>query len=195
MSTPDEPPRASDVETETAPETDARATEPVFEGVKFDVERRRVPTRDGGSAVRELVVHPGAVVVLPLLEDGRIVMIRNHRFAVDETLWELCAGTLEPGEDPARTAARELVEETGYEAAHIAPLTMFYTTPGICTERMYAFVATGLEEVGQQLEATEQIEVEVVSRDDVMAMAASGEIRDGKTLATLLFWGAFRAPE
>ena len=116
--------------------------EEIFQGVKFGVERRRVPTRDGGSAIREVVVHPGAVVVLPFLDDGRVVMIRNRRFAVDETLWELCAGTLEPGEDPAVTAARELVEETGYEASSIEALTTFYTSPGICDERMYAFVAT-----------------------------------------------------
>lgn len=160
--------------------------ETLFHGVKFDVQRRWIPTSDGDSAVREVVVHPGAVVVLPLLDDGRIVMIRNHRFAVDETLWELCAGTLEEGESPEETAHRELVEETGYQAAHLEPLTTFYTTPGICTERMHAFVATGLSEVGQRLEEGEQIEVEIVSQDRAMAMAASGEIKDGKTLATLL---------
>lgn len=165
--------------------------ETVFQGVKFDVERRHVPTHDGGTAVREVVVHPGAVVVLPLLDDGRIVMIRNHRFAVGETLWELCAGTLEPGEEPIVTAARELIEETGYEAGRIEPLTMFYTSPGICDERMFAFVATDLSEVGQQLEATEQIEVELLTRDAAKALARSGQIRDGKTLATLLFWEAF----
>lgn len=161
--------------------------ETVFRGVKFDVERRRVPAADGGTAMREVVVHPGAVVVLPLLDDGRIVMIRNHRFAVDETLWELCAGTLEERESPAETAARELVEETGYEAERLEPLTTFYTTPGICTERMHAFLATGLQEVGQDLEDTERIEVEVVTRERALEMVASGEVRDGKTIATLLF--------
>jgi ADP-ribose pyrophosphatase len=170
--------------------TETRET--VFQGVKFDVERRHVPTHDGGTAVREVVVHPGAVVVLPLLDDGRVVMIRNHRFAVGETLWELCAGTLEPGEEPIVTAARELIEETGYEAGRIEPLTVFYTSPGICDERMCAFVATDLSEVGQRLEATEQIEVARLARPEVMALAASGEIRDGKTLATLLFWDRFR---
>ena len=93
--------------------------EKLFRGVKFDVELRDVPTRDGQTARREVVVHPGAVVVLPLLDGDRVVLIRNHRFSIDETLWELCAGTLEPGEEPAATAARELVEETGYDAARI----------------------------------------------------------------------------
>lgn len=168
-------------------------SERIFEGVKFAVERRRVPTRDGGTAMREVVVHPGAVVVLPILDDGRIVMIRNHRFAVDETLWELCAGTLEPGEEPAVTAGRELVEETGYSAASVEPLTTFYTSPGICDEKMYAYLARGLTEVGQQLEATEQIEVELLTHGEVMRLVEEGQIRDGKTIATLLYYGAFRA--
>lgn len=170
---------------------ESAGSETVFRGVKFDVERRHVPARDGGTAVREVVVHPGAVVVLPLLDDGRIVMIRNHRFAVGETLWELCAGTLEEGEPPEQTAARELVEETGYRAERIEPMTTFFTTPGICTERMYAFLATGLTEVGQDLEETERIEVEAVSRARVMEMLEAGEIRDGKTIAALLFHHAF----
>jgi len=165
--------------------------EKLFRGVKFDVELRDVPTRDGQTARREVVVHPGAVVVLPLLDGDRVVLIRNHRFSIDETLWELCAGTLEPGEEPAATAARELVEETGYGAARIEPLTTFYTSPGICTERMYAFVATGLTEVGQRLEATERIEVEIRPLPTVLEMVRTGEIQDGKSIATLLYYVAF----
>lgn len=174
------------------PISDADGT--VFHGVKFDVERRSVPTADGGTAMREVVVHPGAVVVLPLLDDGRIVMIRNHRFAVEETLWELCAGTLEEGESPAETAARELVEETGYRAERIEPLTTFYTSPGICDERMHAFLATGLSAVGQDLEETERIEVELVSRARALEMVASGELKDGKSIATLLFHHVVAGP-
>lgn len=167
------------------------ASETLFRGVRFDVQRREVPVRGGDTAVREVVVHPGAVVVLPLLDDGRIVMIRNHRFAVEETLWELCAGTLEDGESPLETAGRELVEETGYRAERIEPMTTFYTSPGICTERMHAYIATGLTQVGQDLEDTEKIEVEAVTRDRALDMIEQGEIRDGKTIATLLFYHAF----
>jgi len=165
--------------------------ETVFEGVKFDVERRYVPTREGGMAMREVVVHPGAVVVLPILGDGRVVMIRNRRFAVGETLWELCAGTLEPGEDPSVTAARELIEETGYRAGRLEPLTMFYTSPGICDERMFAFVATELTEVGQRLDATERIDVVPLDRHEVLGLVEAGEVRDGKTIATLLYHEVF----
>ncbi len=173
------------------PRASAPPPEPVFHGVKFDVEIRHVPTRDGGTARREVVVHPGAVVILPLLDDGRVVLIRNHRFSIDETLWELCAGTLEPGEEPAATAARELIEETGYEARELEPLTTFYTSPGITTERMYAFRARGLRHVGQRLEATEQIEVEARPLAEVLEMIRRGEIRDGKTIATVLWHTAF----
>jgi len=166
-------------------------TERIFEGVKFAVDRVAVATRDGGTAERELVVHPGAVLVLPVLEDGRIVMIRNQRFAVGEELWELCAGTLEEGEPPAECAGRELIEETGYEATVIEPLCVFYTSPGFTNETMHAFVARGLSHVGQALEATEQIEVETIALDEAMAMVREGKIRDGKTMTALLYYERF----
>ena len=146
-----------------------------------------VAGRDGQSHQRELVVHGGAVAILPVLDDGRIVLIRNHRFAVGKTLWELPAGTLEAGEDPAVCAGRELIEETGYEAASIDRIGAFYTTPGICTEVMHAYRATGLRSVGQALEATEEIEVEPREVGDVMKMIRENVIEDGKTIATILW--------
>lgn len=163
----------------------------IYTGVKFAVDRVTVTHRERGHVERELVVHPGAVIVLPILDDGRVVMIRNHRFAVGQTLWELCAGTLEAGEPPAECAGRELIEETGYEAGRIEPLTTFYTSPGFTNETMHAFLATRLSHVGQQLEATEQIEVELLPRPEVMAMCRDGRIKDGKTLAALLYYDRF----
>lgn len=163
----------------------------VFSGRRFSVERVEVAGADGQAHGREIVVHPGAVVVLPLLEGGRIVMIRNFRVAVGETLWELPAGTLEPPEPPEACAARELAEEAGYRAASIDPLLTFFTCPGICTERMHAFVARGLTQVGQALEATEQIETHVVTASEAVAMVRDNRIRDGKTIATLLHWWSF----
>lgn len=171
------------------------APERVYTGVKFAVDRVAIAHRDEGEALRELVVHPGAVIVLPILDDGRVVMIRNHRFAVGQTLWELCAGTLEPGEPPADCAGRELIEETGYEAGSIRPMTTFYTSPGFTNETMHAFLATDLKPVGQRLEATEQIEVEPIPADRVMAMVGDGTIRDGKTIAALLYHRRFLADD
>jgi len=152
---------------------------------KFDVQRRVVTRRDGGRSDYQVVVHPGAVVILPLLDDDRVVMIRNYRVAVDSTLLELPAGTLEAGETPETCAARELEEETGYRAAKMERLCTFYTSPGILTERMYAFVARDLTHVGQNLDESEQIKVDVLSMDRIRQMLLGGDVVDGKTIATL----------
>lgn len=142
----------------------------------------------GSILEREIVRHPGAVVVVAVRDDGGLVLIRNFRISVEQRLLECCAGTLEAGEDPAVCAGRELIEETGYRAERIAPLGAgwFYTTPGLTDEKMYAFVATGLTHVGQDLEDDESIEVEIVAADRAIRMVESGEIRDGKTVAALL---------
>jgi len=152
---------------------------------RFRIERRVYRDRDGAPFTWEVVVHPGAVLVLPVLDDGRIVMIRQVRRAVDEELWELPAGTREPDEPPEVTAGRELIEETGYRASRIEPLIAFYTSPGVMTELMHTYVATGLEHVGQRLEPAERIETEVLSPQTVHNMLVSGRIRDGKTIAAL----------
>ncbi len=159
--------------------------ETLLQTSKFSVERRVVPLPDGGVCEREVVVHPGAAVVLPILEDGSIVMIRNTRFSVGRTLLELPAGTLEPGEPPISCAARELEEETGYRAEQIEPLCEFYTSPGICNERMYAFTARGLTRVGQRLEKTEKIHVHIVPEDNIRQMLVERSIEDGKTIAVV----------
>ncbi|HEX6241737.1 MAG TPA: NUDIX hydrolase, partial [Polyangiales bacterium] len=133
--------------------------EVLLEGSRFHVERRWLARRDGGSEARELVVHPGSVIILPLLADGRIVLIRNYRFSVERTLWELPAGTRDPDEPVEQCAARELEEETGYRALSLTPLLDFYPAPGISNERMHAFAASGLSQKAQRLDDTEQIEV------------------------------------
>ena len=176
------------------PETLADARR-VFHGTRFDVHAVSATKPDGSRWRREMVVHPGAVVVLPLLDErpGRekVVMIRNERFAVAKRLWELPAGTLEAGENPDQCGARELTEETGYKAAKFARLTDFYTTPGICTERMWAYLAQDLTHVGQELDESERLTVEVLGLDRTMQMVKSGQVRDGKTIATLLYYQTF----
>ncbi len=162
-----------------------------LEGVRFNVYAMGYPARGGGTHRREVVVPHDAVVVLPVLEDGRVVLIRNERFAVGKTLLELPAGTLEEDEDPAACAGRELTEETGYVAEQISRLTGFYTSPGFCTERMHAYLATGLTFEGQSLDETERITAEPMTMDDALRAMRNGEIEDAKTIATLLFYAQF----
>ena len=137
--------------------------------------------------IRETVQHPGAVAILPLLDDGRVCLIRNFRTAVGQTLIELPAGTLEPPEAPEATARRELEEETGYRAETIEPLCQFFMSPGILNERMYVYLATGLTPGPTRLEEGEQIETWLVPWAEALAMADDGRIQDAKTL-TALFW-------
>lgn len=159
----------------------------VFRASRFEVRTIEI---DGRS--REFVAHPGAVVILPVIDADHIVMIRNERFAVGDELWELPAGTLEVNELPINTAYRELIEETGYQAAKIEPLCDFFTSPGICNELMYAFAAHGLVHVGQQLEETEKIRVEILAWKQILEMIRKGVICDGKTLSALMFYRLFQ---
>ncbi|MHC5111329.1 MAG: NUDIX hydrolase [Planctomycetota bacterium] len=159
----------------------------------FTVENREYPFGEGGTLSRDVIVHPGAVVVVPQLDDGRLVMIRNYRHAVEQQLLELPAGTREPGEESIGTAMRELVEETGYRAATMEPLVSFFSSPGICTECMECFTASDLAHVGQDLEAGEQIEVELVDPSRLQEMLRGGELHDGKTIAALATFFARRS--
>ena len=162
-----------------------------FAGARFDVRRLAVPGDGGVMLDRHVVVPADAVVVLPLLDEATVVMIRNERFAVNERLWELPAGTLEPGEVPIDCARREVAEETGYQSATVEPLIAFYPSPGICTELMHCFLAGDLTQVGQHLDETERITVEVIELEKSIQMIQDHTIRDGKTIATLLYYQTF----
>lgn len=158
---------------------------------KFTVIRRTFTGRDGKAHSNEFVQHPGAAVILPVLDDGRIVMIRNRRPVIGATLLELPAGTLDGVEAPEKAAARELTEETGYTAGKLAPLVSFYSTPGFCDEHMHAFLATELRAGQASPEPTEDIELAILAYEVVIAAARSGEIRDAKSLLTVLFYDRF----
>jgi ADP-ribose pyrophosphatase len=138
-----------------------------------------------------VIVHPGAAVILPLLDDGSVVLIRNRRIATGQTLLELPAGTLEPPEPPIECARRELEEETGYRAARLVELLRFYSAPGFCNELLHAFVATGLTPGRTALEAGEQIETEPQPFEDALRAIRDGRIIDAKTIATLLYYDRF----
>ena len=153
-------------------------------------ETRMLP--NGQGIEKTFVTHPGGVVLLPLLDDRTILMVRNYRLTLQDWLWELPAGTLEPPESPRDCAARELREETGYEASSIEPFLEFHTAPGFCTELLWTFVARGLRHVGQDLRADECMTVEEVPLSEAVRKAGCGEFRDAKTIATLCAWALRR---
>jgi len=157
----------------------------------FRVVEETYRTPDGREHVYQIVRHPGAVVILPVLDDGRICLIENYRQAVGQTLLDLPAGTREPDEATAETARRELIEETGYRAARIEPVARFFMSPGILSEEMHLFLATGLTPGEQDLQGSEQITVRETPWSEVLTMIQDGRIRDAKTLVGLLRYGMF----
>src|SRR3982750_3148001 len=160
----------------------------IYNGKKVKLEVHHLEDRDDPNKRprREVCVHPGAVVVLPILPDGRVMLIRNRRYTIEQYLVELPAGTLEKGEDPINCAGRELIEETGYLAGRLVPIGNFFTSPGILSEKMYAYAAYDLEEKGSAPEEDEEIEVELMEFDEALRAIQNGQIHDGKTIATLL---------
>ena len=155
---------------------------------KFSVVQRVIDGRE-----KALVQHPGAVVILPFVDADHICLIRNKRFAVEKTLVELPAGTLEPGEEAIITAQRELAEETGFRSDNLTPLFDYYVSPGILNEKMHAFIAKNLVSGEQNLMHDEEIEIEVVRFDDALAASKNGQIEDAKTIATLRYYQQFVA--
>jgi ADP-ribose pyrophosphatase len=157
----------------------------IWRGRKFDIRLVEVDIGAGGPRTEPLIEHPGSVVVVPLLGDGRVVLIRNRRYAVGRSLLELPAGTREPPEEPLTCARRELREETGYEARKMELLGSFFLAPSVSTERMVAYLATDLEPVGQRLDDGEDIAVITVPAGELRALVRSGTIEDAKSLAAL----------
>ncbi|MCC6422539.1 MAG: NUDIX hydrolase [Phycisphaerales bacterium] len=163
----------------------------LYEGKKISLEVHHLQDDEGHRARREVVVHPGAVVVLPFLSTDRIILIRNRRYAAGQILVELPAGTLNKGEDPMNCAGRELQEETGYLAGRLQRLGAFYSSPGILSEKLYTFAAYDLERTATALDEDEEIEVMEVSFNQSIEMIREGQIIDAKTIATLLMYERF----
>ncbi len=167
-------------------------TEELLVTRRFRVVRHVQTGPDGAEHVKETIQHPGAVAILPLLDGDRVCLIRNYRIAVGKTLIELPAGTLEPDEDPAATAGRELIEETGYRADRLEKLCEFSMSPGILNERMHLYAAYGLTAGPTAREPGETIENLVVAWDEAMRMVFDGSIEDAKTLVGLLYYHQLR---
>ena len=163
------------------------ASRTVFRGRVFSVARHKAVEPGGISVVRDVIHHPGSAVILPMLEDGRVLLVQQFRFAAGQALWELPAGTRNRGETALATARRELAEETGYRAASWRKLMEFFPSPGILDETMTLFLARKIRPGAASPEGDERIRVESFTRAQWQAMIRSGQIRDGKTLVGLLY--------
>lgn len=165
---------------------------PVFAGKIINLRLDSVQLPDGNKAKREVVEHPGAVAVVPILPDGSIVLVKQYRHPVGEVTWEIPAGKLESKEAPELCAYRELEEETGYRADTMRKLTAFFTTPGFTNELIHVYAAQGLRATSQNTDADEFIDALAVSRDEALRMIKSGEIKDGKSIIGILMAAEFR---
>ena len=165
--------------------------EMIYEGRVFGLRRDEVLEPSGLRTTREVVTHPGSVVVLPVLPDGRIVMVRQYRHATRQYLWELVAGRKEPKETPKEGAARELLEETGYRAKRYKVFLDVFPTPGFLEERMYLLLAEGLTAGEAQPEEDEKIEVRAFRLKELKQMIKSGRMRDAKSIAGILYYLTF----
>jgi ADP-ribose pyrophosphatase len=163
----------------------------IYQGRVFGLRRDEVLEPSGLRTTREVITHPGSVVVLPVLPDGRIVMIRQYRHATRQYLWELVAGRKEPEETPKEGAARELLEETGYRAKRFKVFLDVFPTPGFLEERMYLLLAEGLTAGEAQPEEDEKIEVRVFKLKGLKQMIKSGRLRDAKSIAGILYYLTF----
>ena len=164
--------------------------------ISLDVDRVRFP--DGSEGELEMVRHPGASAVVPFLSDPagpdpQVLLIRQYRYAAEGYLYEIPAGRLDPGEDPAACAVRELREETGCTAERVEHLFTMYTTPGFTDEKIHLFLAVGLTQGESATEADEFVEMVPMPLSAALDLLARGEIQDAKTALGLLYAAGFRA--
>jgi ADP-ribose pyrophosphatase len=164
----------------------------LFEGRKVALEVHHIRAPDGRETTREVVRHRGSVAILAFPEAGQVLLERIWRYAVGAAMYEIPAGTLEEGEDPAACAARELAEETGYTAGRLERLLAVYPSPGILTELLTIYMAHDLRPGEPRREAGEEIENVLAPVGEALAMIRDGRIADSKTVAAILFWDRFR---
>jgi ADP-ribose pyrophosphatase len=169
------------------------SSELIFKGRVMEVKRDQIIEPSGIKATREWVKHPGSVVVLPVFPDGRILLIRQYRYAAAQEMWELVAGHKEPDEDFETGAHRELEEEVGYTARKLKKLLEFFPSPGFLSEKMVVFLAEGLTKGKSNPEDDEKIDQRIVTLSQAEEWIRKGKIRDAKTVAGILFYSKFAA--
>ena len=159
---------------------------PIHEGRVFRLFRENVTLENGTTVDLDVIRHPGAAAMVPLINPDTVVMIHQYRHAVGGFLWEIPAGTLDPGETPLQCARRELTEETGFSAAAWRKMGEIIPLPGYSDERIHIFLATDLAPAQQDLDPDEVLRVHWIPLDEALGMIRDGRIRDGKTICSLL---------
>ena len=165
----------------------------IFKGVKIDLALQRVALADGTQQEREVVVHRGAVALVPMVDADHVCLLKHFRYGANETLIEVPAGTLDAWESPDATAPRELAEETGYRAGRITRVGDWWVSPGVFTERMVLYLCEDLTPGLTEHQLDERMEPMVVAWDEAVAMTLDGRIRDAKTIIALLLCDRLRA--
>jgi ADP-ribose pyrophosphatase len=177
----------------TPPIAQILRSEEIYKGPVFGVRRDEVLEPGGLRAIREVITHPGSVVVLPVLSDGRILLIRQYRHATRHYLWELVAGRIDAGENVRQAAERELIEETGYRAKRLRLFLDVFPTPGFLEERMYILLAEKLTAGAAQPEEDEKIMAKAFAPATLEGMIRRNVLRDAKSIAGLLYYFRFLA--
>jgi ADP-ribose diphosphatase len=177
----------------TPPIAQILRSEEIYKGPVFGVRRDEVLEPGGLRAIREVITHPGSVVVLPVLPDGRILLIRQYRHATRHYLWELVAGRIDAGENVRQAAERELIEETGYRAKRLRLFLDVFPTPGFLEERMYILLAEKLTAGAAQPEEDEKIMAKAFAPATLEGMIRRNVLRDAKSIAGLLYYFRFLA--
>lgn len=157
----------------------------------MEIYRDHIVEPSGIKAMREWVKHPGSVVVLPVFPDGRILLIRQYRYAAAQVMWELVAGHKEPNEDYQTGAHRELEEESGYTAKKMTKLLEFFPSPGFLSEKMVVFLAEGLTKGKTRQEEDEKIDQRIVTLSQAEDWIRTGKILDAKTVSGILYYSKF----
>ncbi|MDE2687887.1 MAG: NUDIX hydrolase [Chloroflexota bacterium] len=162
------------------------ASREIYDGKIIKVRVDDILMRNGNQSVREVVDHANAVVIVPIDDDGNVHLVRQYRYAAQQNLLEAPAGLVETGEDPDDCAQREMAEEIGYASRNLRILGGFWSSPGFCTEFMYAYLAKDLVPRSLQADDDEDIQVEKVPLSRIPQLIRLGEIQDAKTIAALL---------
>lgn len=160
----------------------------LFKGRILTLKLDKVLLSTGRQSTREVILHPGAVAILPFLDEETIILVKQYRYPVDQDLLEVPAGKLDEGEVPEECAKRELEEETGYKCAKLEYLGFIYTTPGFSNEKIHLFVAKDLTKTSQNLDHDEILQVVQISLSDAVSKCLSGEIIDAKTICLLFLY-------